>query len=354
MPWYHIKLQGKTSDYRYADEVNTLFYEYAKQGLWHLSATRWHPKKFDYKSLNVFYKELQSALGSGLQLNEALEHFSSSNSHKNMGKISQALLSELEYGVSFNNALSKLTLPLAQPYCYLLNANGTREDCDKSLSLSISQLDSLLNWSQRLLKALIYPFSIMQIALLILIANRALQSTSDVPLFIQLIGDSVLYTLFSFAQLLTINSLNKGGACYWLERFSQNFRLTKLFSLLSTTRATGITLQQAVKTMSSYFQHEPTKREILGVYYTLKLGKHYSESFPPHWFPRESAIALHSAEQDGDIERALTLAESQHERQWQSNIALLEKLIPALCLIIAGGVVASALVTLYAPLMEVP
>jgi protein transport protein HofC/type IV pilus assembly protein PilC len=352
MPWYKIKHQNGKIDYRYELSERKVIVDAINRGYWQISISEWKPKKLDYRSLQTFYKEIQSALQSGLQLNQALSHFALSSSHPTIATTSKAILSELENGTAFNEALSKLTNATAKPYCQLLNSQGSREDCEKSLSISIIQLRSLLDWSQRLLKAIIYPFSVIQIALIILIVNRVMQQKAEESYFFDLINDLCVYLACCIIQLIIVRSLHQGQACYWLEKYSENFRLTKLFALLSTTRKTGVTLQHALRSMPDYFQHTLIKEEIYQVYYTLRLGKNYAASFPARWFPHESAIALHSAEQDGDIERALILAAKEHEKRWQKSITLLEKLIPAACLLVAGGFVASALIALYAPLIE--
>ena len=352
MPWYKIKHQNGRIDYRYEISESKVLFDCISRGYWQVSISEWKPKKLDYRSLQTFYEEIQSALQSGLQLNQAISHFALSSAHPTIATTSKAIISELENGTPFNDALNKLTQPSTSPYCQLLNSQGSREDCEKSLNMSITQLKSLLDWSQRLLKAIIYPFSIIQIALIILIVNRTMQQKTEGSYFFELINDLTVYLVFSAIQLIIIKSLHQGHACYWLERYSGDFRLTKLFSLLSTTRKTGMTLQHALRTMPEYFQYTPIKEEIYQVYYTLRLGKNYAISFPSHWFPNKSAIALHSAEQDGDLERALTLAAKEHEKRWQKSISLLEKLIPAACLLIAGVFVASALIALYAPLIE--
>ncbi|TYL47918.1 type II secretion system F family protein [Marinomonas sp. IMCC 4694] len=354
MAWYKIKHNDGKIDFRYSLSEDEIFFDYLRLGQWHFTISEWNPKKLGYKSLQTFFEEVQSALTSGLQLNQALSHLSASSTHKTLSDTSKAIVSELNKGIPLNDILIRLTHPYAAPYCQLLNSHGTREDCEKSLNLSINQLTSLIDWSQRLLKSLIYPFCIMQIALIILMGNRAIQTQSlqDEPFdFFVYLG---IYIFFTLSQLIIIRNLYQGQACHWLESYSTNFRLTKLFSLLSTTRQTGVTLQDAIKMMPNYFQHPSTKQEILAVYYMLRLGKNYASSFPKHWFPAESAIALHSAEQDGDLERALVLATQTHEKRWRKNILLLEKLIPALCLIVAGGIVASALLTLYSPLINLP
>lgn len=353
MPWFKIKHINGNVDFKYGDSEQEILFDAIRKGHWQITISEWTPKKFDYKSLQTFYEEIQSALQSGLQLNQAISHFALSSYNVRMANISQAILGELERGTTFNDALSKLTQNSAAPYTKLLNSQGTREDCEKSLSVSIHQLNSLLEWSQRLLKTLVYPFSVIQIALIILIVNSTLQEESSDAYLTDLILNISVYVICSIIQIGVIRSLHQGHACHWLEKYSRNFRLTKLFSLLSTVRKTGSTLQQALKNMPDYFQYFPIKHEIYSAYYTLRLGKNYAETFPTHWFPNESAIALHSAGQDGDIERALVLAAKEHEKRWQKNISILEKIIPAICLMIAGSAVATALVSLYAPLIEI-
>ncbi|NLQ18826.1 secretion system protein [Marinomonas sp. M1K-6] len=354
MPWYKVLHKNGKVDHRHSTSENTLLFHYVQNGYWQFTIVDWRPRKMDYKALHTFYTEVQSALQSGLQLNQTVAHLAQSSTHSNIATLCKAMLGELENGTAFNDILIKLSTPSAAPYCQLLNAHGTRESAEKSLEIAILQLDALLNWSQRLLKAIAYPFSIIQIALIISLTNKLFQSKStDLDFWDNIISLSAIYLLCSSIQLIIIHSLYRGYACHWLEKYSHNFRLTKLFSLLNTTRKSGLTLQHALKNMPEYFRHDPIKHEIYTVYYTLRLGRSYAKSFPPRWFPHESAIALHSAEQDGDISRALSLAAQAHEKRWQKNLSLLEKLLPACCLFIAGGFVASALVSLYAPLLDI-
>ena len=353
MPWFKIKHHNGKTEYQFHLSENELVFRYLEKQQWYFDVNVWSPKKLDYKSLLTFYQEIQSGLQSGLQLNQAIAHLSMSSTHNNISNINAALLSELEKGVTFNEALIKLTTPSASPYCHLVNAKGSREDCEQSLVVSIKQLETLLNWSKRLLKTLYYPFSIIQIALIILIANQFLQSASATETYIETLKGFGMYLSCTLMQLFIMYQLYKGNACNWLEKRSRAFRLTKLFSLLSSARKTGKTFQQSLKSMPDYFHYKPIQIEILEVYYKLQLGSSYEDSFPKHWFPKESSIALYSSGRNGDIERALLLASNEHEKHWLKHVSLLEKIIPAVCLFVAGGFVASALVALYAPLLEV-
>ncbi|AEF54701.1 type II secretion system F family protein [Marinomonas posidonica] len=354
MTWFKVIFYDKREEIHQDNSETELVLALMAQGKWPLSIKEWQPTYLNYVSLLTFYKEIDSALQSGLQLTEAIEHLALASRTDSLTEINKALLSELNNGKNFNLSLSRLCLNIASPYCRLINAKGSREDCQQSLTTSILQLTSLLDWSTRIFKAILYPFCIIQIALIISLANQFWQLTSDQNPVIEMLPMVSVYALTSFVQLYALLSLHNGKACSWLEKVSITFRLTKIFSLLSTARHTGTTLQQTLQQMHLYLNHSATIDEILCAYYQLKLGRNYTNSFPSHWFPDEAAIALYSAEQDGDLDRALFIAAKKHEQNWQKKIDLLEKLIPALCLLMAGSFVASALVSIYAPLLNLP
>ncbi|KZN13247.1 type II secretion system F family protein [Marinomonas sp. TW1] len=353
MTWFKVMLQDKHEEVYQADSEAELVLTLIPHGKWPIDIEEWQPTYLNYASLLTFYKEIDSALQSGLQLTEAIEHLALASRTDTLTAINKALLSELNKGKSFNLTLSSLCLNIAVPYCQLINAKGSREDCQQSLTASILQLTSLLDWSNRIFKAILYPFCIIQIALVMSFVNQFWQLESDQNI-IAMLPMSFVYAVTSLGQFYTLLSLHNGRACFWLEKISATFRLTKIFSLLSTARKTGTTLQQTLQQMHLYLNHSATIDETLFAYYQLKLGRNYAESFPNHWFPDEAAIALYSAEQDGDLDRALFIAAKKHEQDWQKKIHFLEKLIPALCLLIAGSFVASALVSIYAPLLNLP
>ncbi len=352
MTWFKVILDDKREEIYQADSEAELVLALIPHGKWPRDIRKWQPTYLNYATLLTFYKEIDSALRSGLQLTEAIEHLALASRKDSLTAINKALLTELNKGKSFNFTLSSLCLNITVPYCQLINAKGSREDCQQSLTTSILQLTSLLDWSTRIFKAILYPFCIIQIALIMSILNHYWQLESDQKMITAMLPMGSVYVLTSIGQLYILLSLHNGNACFWLEKISITFRLTKIFSLLSTARSTGTTLQQTLQRMHLFLNHSATIDEILFTYYQLKLGRSYVESFPGHWFPDEAAIALYSAEQDGDLDRALLIAAKRHEKNWQKKIHLLEKLIPAVCLLIAGSFVASALVSIYAPLLN--
>ncbi|BFM48092.1 secretion system protein [Marinomonas sp. THO17] len=352
MPWYQVKIANQKEEIHYAKSAASLTFQFIRQKQWHVQICPWRPHYLNYATLLLFYQEIQSALTSGLQLHEAIKHLSMSSRNRNICLINKALLSELNKGRSFNNLLASLSLTMAAPYCQLINTKGTREDCIQSLTVSIQQLNGLLNWSQRLLKACAYPFCVIQIALVIALTNTYWQTPDDNNMVLAMAKPTLSYLVTCTAQIYLIFILRNGTACFWLEKISPTFRLAKIFSILSNARKTGNSLQQSLLNLHTFLTNQNCIDQSLEIYYQLKLGQSYVDSFPESWFPGESHIALHSAEQDGDLERALQLAARKHENHWQQKIIFLEKLIPAVCLMIAGSFVANTLIAIYQPLFN--
>ncbi|SBS34553.1 type IV pilin biogenesis protein [Marinomonas spartinae] len=354
MPWYKIQSQKDHKQYHFFDSEKDLQLFLINQGTWRVKWSVWHPKKFNYKRLLGFYQELQSALQSGFQINQAIDNLSQISSDSHLSKNSQAILEEMKKGTDFNRIISNLSTTHAQAYCKLIRPEGSREDLEQSLSVSILQLETLLNWSNRLLKSIAYPFCIIQISLIMKILHTFFLTKATSHHLLDILLDISLYSITTLIQGYVAISLANGNASNLFERLNPHFRLAKLFALLETTRKTGSPLQQALYSMPRYFEHSGIKHDILMVYYKLKLGQDYQQSFPIYWFPNEARVALHSTSQGGSIERALKLAKLQHTKKWSKAVSLYEKLIPALCLIIAGSFVTSSLLSLYRPLLEIP
>ncbi|WP_133012493.1 type II secretion system F family protein [Marinomonas flavescens] len=348
MPWFSVKCNTGTH-YHYASSESELLLHYVELGLWELECTVYKPKLFNYKTLLVFFCEIQSSLNNGFQLNEAINSLSKSSTNSALAKNCLVMTYELNAGKPFNKVLSRLSDKRCQPYCQLLVTDGSREDCEKSIETSIKQLQELLSWSSKLLKGMTYPFFIIQVALVINLLHVFFTENS---LSQSLILNLVIYLITTLIQIIIVINFTNGNASNWFEKINSSFRLTKLLALLNASRKTGKPLQQALISMPLHFSHSGLKTDIISAYYSLQLGKSYQASFPSYWFPKESALALHAATKNGDIDRALTLAAQEHEQQCHRVIYWFEKIIPACCLFIAAGFVVTSLLTIYKPLLK--
>ncbi|REG85487.1 type II secretion system F family protein [Marinomonas pollencensis] len=350
MPWFSIQ-QDHCQYYRYAESEQSLLLHYVSLGIWDIDCRPYHPHYFNYKTLLLFFTEIKNALHNGLQLNEAIASLSESSSNAILSRNCSAIHHELTAGKSFNVTLSRLSQARCSPYCQLIINNGSREDCAQSIDTSIEQLTSLLSWSSKLLKGMTYPFFIMQVALIINLLYGVFSNDGATS---SLLINGASYLLTSVLQVIVMINFINGNASNWFEKVNASFRLSKLLRLLSASRKTGKTLQQALYGLPLHFKHAQLKEDILFSYYSLQLGKSYQASFPQYWFPKESALALEAASHNGNIDRALTLAAQEHERHCQQVIYWFEKIIPAVCLFIAGAFVVSSLLSIYQPLLELP
>ncbi|GAB3475289.1 type II secretion system F family protein [Marinomonas epiphytica] len=352
MQWYQVT-NNKQHEYVYCQNERTLTTTLANQKILPTSYKKCTLPRLSYRLLLSLYEEIYSAMGSGLQLNEAILHLADACPNKKLALICRAISCELSRGEDFNQALTTLATINTQPFCQLISQSGTRETYLKSLSCTIDQLTDLIGWSQNLLKSLTYPFCIIQIAWLLSLLNDAFFSNSPLAMQETLIKVAS-YILISLIQAYVMINIHKGEACHWLEAYSREFRLAKLFILMTSHKKMGQTLQSTLESMPSYFQHRQIRQEVMLAYYKLRLGHDYTLSFSQDWFPGHASIALETASKDGNIDRALFLALQEHQKKWQQQLQLIEKLLPVICLIIASIFVIRVLLSLYQPLMDMP
>ena len=349
MNWYSIANMDEPLSIRQHPSLEAAYLEAYKQQKWHIKIQPIRLTLLTDKGLLGLIQELQQGIKMGLTLMEVLSHLSSAPSNTSR-MVCLALLSELAQGHDFNKILKSLCHKRVHSYCDLFVQNSTPEQLLHSLTLLNIQLHELQQWSKQLPHSMLYPFFVIQLSLIIWLANHFFQIDR---IGLEQYGINLgIYLLVTVSQGLLLLVSKNGTAAIIIETFSESFRLNKLFCLLNASLSTGLTLQASLQALPYNFNHKKTQQALQTVYYNLRLGHNYSSSFPEPWFPAEAKTALTSSSKTGDIERALTIAANIHALKWKKTLAKTEKIIPALSLSIAGYFVAQALISIYQPLLE--
>ncbi|MCZ2720471.1 type II secretion system F family protein [Marinomonas sp. 15G1-11] len=138
----------------------------------------------------------------------------------------------------------------------------------------------------------------------------------------------------------------------FLEQFFSSLRLYNFFELLLASIDSGESLQNSIKKIAMSSSHHLNKKQLYILYYKIRLGFDYSDSFPQNWFLKESRLALVNSNKNGSIDRALSMASELQKQRWTKTLNTLNNIIPVASLLIAGLFVAQLLISIYAPLME--
>lgn len=347
MHWYKFK-QGEEVQLRYLEDVHQEVLKHFRLKHWKVSWQQVHIRPLRQKHLTRLLQELLQGMKSGLSVQELLHYLSVHSQYPSLRLTCQAFIGELSAGVAFNITLKRLTDKSLHSYCDLFVDNSTPEQLQKSLTLMAEQLQQLTLWSKQLVNTLIYPFSVAQLALVMWILHRMVMPNEADNLLLP-VG---CYLSVTLVQVFILYCFQNGTATLWLEYSSRNFRLNKVFGLLTAAIESGTRLQTALAKLPDSFGHFSTKTDLNLIYYHLRLGRSYSDSFPQGWFPAESLIALTASHQTGDIRRALIMAAAIHRRQWETLLERIKKIAPAISLLLSGVLVARLILEMYRPMME--
>lgn len=347
MPWYWIK-QADSQTLRHYATLDAAYLEHFKHALWSVEITEVKVKLLNSKQLEKFLLEILKGLEAGLKFQDVLLYISQHEKKGSLALSAQALHDEMKMGAQFNTYFKQLIDPSLRGYCDLFIKNSTTEQLTHHLSLLYEQISQLRNWIIRLQKSLIYPFFVIQLSLIIWLLSQFFGNQS-----VQIPEENLItYLIVSLCQLLIVYLCQSSLMIALIELAFSSFRFNKLFSLLNASIKAGNHLQDALTILPKNFQHKHIKAELLLVYYHLRLGDSYLESFPTNWFPKESLLALKASCHTGDILRAIESAAHIHQNRWHKALNIVEKVCPFLGLFIAGGFVSKTLISIYLPLLN--
>ena len=126
------------------------------------------------KTLSVFTRQWSALMSAGIPLSQAFELLSQSivgnrATQKAFGNTLQALRTEVNAGQSLHAAFQKHPQVFNQHYCSLLSAGESAGILDSILDRLADTLEAQAALKAKLQNALIYPASILTIAVLVLV-----------------------------------------------------------------------------------------------------------------------------------------------------------------------------------------
>jgi len=349
MPWFQIKSANDDSIQQY-DSLENAYLNQFSQHNWSCKINKIHISKLNIKDLEYFLLELLKGLESGLKLHFVLQHMHQGAHSKKIRRCALALSSELILGENFNYSLKKVVDATLHSYCDLFVKSSTPEQLRTNLAIMHEQIRSLQSWTKGLAKALIYPFFVMQVALIMWLTHSIINIEKEIII----LQNVSFYSAISITQVFIYKAVGSNITVKILENRLISFRLNKLFCLLKASLYVGNSLQRTLTQLPDNFSNPSIRQDLLMVYYKLRLGRNYIESFPKYWFPQESLLALNASSHSGDINRALVSAAQLHDANWQRQLTLIGKVFPIITLIIAGGFVSQTLIDIYTPLLKLP
>ena len=267
--------------------------------------------------------------------------------HRLSSRAQQAMrivVCQLAQGVGIGAALALVVPDKAATLVALIPEHGTEESKIAALNITRQALHQQSQLSQRLIKCLTYPYTLIQSAMGLALVNVLLTDGSPLAM-------CFLWSCLTLLQGGFYVWVKVGSAYPFIVRHCKSFRIHSVLTLLIALLNSGEPLQRALQTLLNDTNNKE-RPNILRALLMLQRGANAGTALPSHWFLDFSASLLNNADQTGELTLALNVAADEWQARNQTLLTLITKLSPIIGMLIASIFVAYTLLKLYAPLME--
>jgi general secretion pathway protein F len=339
-------------------------------------------RKISLKNLVIFTRQLSALTSGGVVLDRALKLIGDQSSNSQLKEHSLTLASRIEEGFSFTEALKEFPQSFDRLFISLVSAGEKAGDMAGVLDRTASYLERKSKIQQDITGALIYPAVLLSLAFIIVslmlifvvpsVVDQFANLNQELPLITRwLIGLSdfisgpalwillilVLSLLFSFRffgveKLFTIvdKYLLKIPV---LKGFLINSNLARFTTSLSILRNNDIPIVQALEistaTISNSHLRSNLEKSLSGVSEGNSLAQCLS-SVPQ--IPPMVTQLVASGERSGELENMLSKAADFLDMEFQQSTKIAMNLLEPMVVVIMGTIVASIVVAVLLPLIQ--
>ncbi len=312
---------------------------------------------FRTRMLMIFYRSLSGLVSSGVTIIEAMEILSNQPGNAKFNWIIGQIKQELASGSSLGQAFS--LFPEVFP---VLHANIIRySETSGRLAAGISSLADYLEkeyaLQQSLIVGLAYPVVLLHAAMFLLPIVNAVGCrgagyiSGFLSIFIPVYGTVFLIYLVS---RLRKNERFKTGldnfilAIPSIGNITRQFALTRFIRALQVLSASGVNIINGWKMAAESCGNDVIRNALLGGLPLLQEGQSLSRAFIQAGIFPSSVIALiTTAEKSGSIVQTLNTIAGYEEKENETSIAVLTRIIPVLVYLIIAGFIGFRIITFY-------
>lgn len=338
----------------------------------------------------LFTQQLAVLISAGIPLLQALDTISKSFNHKISQKVIAQLHDQVAVGQSLNQALSEAAVFDAF-YCQLVavgEISGNLEDVLQRLTNHLNRQHEL---RQKVRAALVYPMSVLLIAILVVVvillwvvpvfqsifasfgaelpmATRLVLQTSHFLMHWGLAVVLALVLLMAMTQVTFKRSLLMQMTWYkWQLRLPFWGGLFRLANLAIWTRcmsnlvASSVPLLDGLAITAGICPNRCFGLSTLSIRQAVSQGRSMSWSmkaassipaFPPDLYPPMLIQMVHMGEEAGALALLLDKAAISHETALEHQVQAMTQLIEPMMVVVLGGLVGGLVVALYLPVFQ--
>tara|TARA_B100002051_G_C16706037_1_gene623839 strand:- start:504 stop:1715 length:1212 start_codon:yes stop_codon:yes gene_type:complete len=339
-------------------------------------------KKITDKSLIKISRQLSALLNGGLPLETALSSIGKESKSDVEKEQLLKISSSLQEGKSFSDALREYPQSFSNLFVSLISAgenSGNLSTALQNLSIYIEKKEKIRN---EVIGALVYPSILILVALLIVtlllifvvpnvveqfsglnqelpFLTLALISISNFiisPIFISLITISLciaLYIRIYFRQKFKLKLDAFLLKLPYFNHFLIQSDISKFLSSMSLLRNGGITIVNSINISIETISNRYLRKEFSDKLVKVEEGATLTDSLKEiPLIPSLVIQMISSGEMGGDLEQMLSKTSDFLDQEFQQSSKLMISLLEPLIVVIMGGVVATIIIAILLPLIQ--
>lgn len=338
-------------------------------------------KYWQLNTLTVFFQQLESMLNAGLTLSVSLNLLMNNQSSLAWRVVIELLLKKITAGEKLSKALSQWPQIFAPTLSALISAGELTGHLPNSCLQIVSLLQQQKIMRAELIAALRYPcitlfflvitttgllaFVLPEFALMYQSLNAPLPYLTQ--LLIRLSQHiNALLPLSCILAIFVIPLIHYGERRYPIWKLARHRfllstplvgeawrcrQLSLLFSTLSSTQHSGLTLLDGLQLVARIFTSPLWKNSIEAVYQRLQNGERLSQALTYNdLYPSLTLLLIRAAEETGQLDNAFSQLAKWYSDQASTLSRRLSQRLEPLMLAISGGLVGVVVIALYLPI----
>ena len=339
-------------------------------------------KKITDKSLIKISRQLSALLNGGLPLETALSSIGKESKSDVEKEQLLKISSSLQEGRSFSDALREYPQSFSNLFVSLISAgenSGNLSTALQNLSIYIEKKEKIRN---EVIGALVYPSILILVALLIVtlllifVVPNVVEQFSGLnqelpfltltlisisnfiisPIFISLITISLciaLYIRIYFRQKFKLKLDAFLLKLPYFNHFLIQSDISKFLSSMSLLRNGGITIVNSINISIETISNGYLRKEFSDKLVKVEEGATLTDSLKEiPLIPSLVIQMISSGEMGGDLEQMLSKTSDFLDQEFQQSSKLMISLLEPLIVVIMGGVVATIIIAILLPLIQ--
>ncbi len=312
---------------------------------------------FRTRMLMLFYRELAQLVSSGVTIIEAMDILSKQEGYSQLNRVIGRIKQELAAGNSLGEAFSRFPDVFPALHANIIRYSETSGRLAQGITSLADYLEKEYAMQQSLIVGLAYPVILLHVAMFLLPIVNAVGCGAGGYIFGFLSIFIPVYGLAYLAYLVLRMRKNEAfktsldGFILGIPRIGdivRQFALAKFVRALQVLSASGVSIISGWKMAGESCGNNAVRNALLTGLPLLQEGRSLSQAFiQARVFPSSMIGLITAAERSGSIVQALNTIASYSEKENETAIAVLTRIIPIFVYLLIAGFIGFRIISFY-------